>query len=109
MQKAMPIQTKTFDSIAWFMVKPSFSLIRTLSLSQTYDDWRTAANRMKLLFDDRALQTETDRIVPIASFAGTRDPDASPPAQYPATQITETADPCQHRPPCVYRTIWLGS
>jgi hypothetical protein len=27
---------------------------------------------------------QTDRIVPIASFAGNRDPGASPPAQYPA-------------------------
>jgi hypothetical protein len=42
---------------------------------------------MKLLADDRALQTDlvrADWIVPIASRAGNRDPGASPPTQYPA-------------------------
>jgi hypothetical protein len=46
----------------------------------------TAANRVKLLPDDRALQTDLVRaawIVPIASLAGNRDPGASPPTQYP--------------------------
>jgi hypothetical protein len=43
------------------------------SLSQTQYDWRMAANRVKLLLDVRALQTDlvrADWIVPITSLAG---------------------------------------
>jgi hypothetical protein len=41
---------------------------------------------VKLLLDDRALQTDlvrAGRVVSIASFSGNRDPGASPPTQYP--------------------------
>jgi hypothetical protein len=66
---------------------------------------------VKLLFDDRTLQTDlvrADRIVPIASFAGNREPGASPPAQYPAAQVTEEAGSQQYRPAGICRVVSLG-
>jgi hypothetical protein len=65
---------------------------------------------VKLLPNDRALQTDlvrADWIVPIASFAGNRDPSASPPAQYTAAQVAEAADPGQHRLDGIYWAVWL--
>jgi hypothetical protein len=60
--------------------KDEQALLHALSLSQTLSDWRLAANRVKLLPDDRALRTDlvrADWIVPIAGLAGNRDPSAS--------------------------------
>jgi hypothetical protein len=36
--------------------------------------------------------------VSISRLAGSREPGASPPAQYPSAQVTEEADPKQYRP-----------
>ncbi len=65
---------------------------------------------MKLRLDDRVLQTDlvrTDWIVPIASFAGNRDPGASPPAQHPAAQVSEAADPRKDRSEWYLLALWL--
>jgi len=62
--------------------------------------------------DDRALQTDLFHphwAVSVTYLAGSREPGASPPAQYPAAQITEAADPWEHRPADICQAVWLGS
>ena len=54
-----------------------------------------------LLLDVQSLQTGlvcARRAVSVARLAGSREPGASPPAQYPAAQVTEEADSQQYRP-----------
>ena len=48
------------------------------------------------------------RIVPITSFAGSRDPGASPPTQYPPAEVTEAADPWRDRSLGIRWALWLA-
>jgi hypothetical protein len=82
--------TKDSRENGWSAPVPVANLIRLAKSRES----------VKLLLDDRALQTDLVRagwIVPIASLAGNRDPGASPPAQYSAAQVAEAADARQHR------------
>jgi|SRR6516162_8564122 len=60
---------------------------------------------------ERALQADlvrADRIFPIASLAGSRDPGASPSAQCPAAEITQATELRQHRSADICWAVWLG-
>ena len=70
------------------------------------------ANRMMFLSDVQSLQIDlvcACGLVSIARRAGSREPGASPPAQYPAAQVTEVADPQQYRPAGICRVVPLGT
>ena len=67
---------------------------------------------MMFLSDVQSLQIDlvcACGLVSIARRAGSGEPGASPPAQYPAAQVTEEADPQQYRPAGICRVVPLGT
>ena len=64
-----------------------------------------------LLPDVQSLQTGlvcARRVASVARLAGSREPGASPPAQYSAAQVTEEADSRQYRPAGICGVVSFG-
>src|SRR6202163_4196215 len=70
------------------------------------------SNWVMLLVDERCLQpglVGTDRIVPVASVAASRDLDASSSTQRAATKIAAATNFHQHRPSGICRVVSAGT